>query len=515
MVRTILALLTVLCFFPFEGRASEEQYKETIVNRLTTFAIPIETNAPIVGKPVFLIPKNVKLVDSIITTTPGEKFLARLELLLFFEKPGLYNIGPFIFKDKEGHTYSAPPLKAKVLDQENILLPSKGGDKSLPLKFYTINPFPTIYERSFLFFIFEVPKSYEKIEIYWPGWENIYTIISPQINETNNFYEIKTAVFFFKAGKYNLQPLRLAVKYHDYSQFYSSAVLNFDVNALPYETQSLGLGDGIFKPSIYSSTEKSSVQISLVYTGSGNLYELKPPLFHIAPGGDLLLKDRTIELFDFSPNIKGKVSYTYLFLPHQDGTYNLSIESYKLFNAEKSSYKNISSTSLNFNVLLPSNPKSTEYNSTLKEKLNIKSSIDIDFYALITLIFMFTFVIIGLYIRTIKRTKVKKGPKFTYEEDRLLNVQRAILFFLKTFTDRDLTTLPLSQIKDIIIKTTLPDTLKSSLISWLESSYKVRYLKKGSGVKTHSTLIKEGIELLRILKEQKDSIAKKESKNGD
>lgn len=494
--------LFFLFFYPFSIHA-EDVSKEVVVNRLLRISIPIDTQSPVLNKPVFLLPLGAKLLDSSLKTNYTDKYHNELELLFYFEKAGNYSIGPFVFTDKEGNSHTSPPVKITVTEREVINLPeTKTKSQEQHLKFYTLKPQENLFTNSYIYFVLEVPSVYQSIDILWKGWENIYTEQLPEIKEKNGICEVKFIVFFSKEGKYNLSPIKIMVKKGQNEQMFSSASLNFDVRQIPEELNVIGSGEGIVKSTIYTTTQKNYVQIDISYTGAGNLYNLKSPDIDIFPKGDLLLKKRDLEFYEFYPELKGKVNFSYIFFPPQDSTYQVKIGQSKTFNPKTGAFKNISGIVSAINVMLPSNPQSTEYKETLQSKLNIKTKPDYDFYAIIIGILFVTFLSLGLYLRTLKKSKKRKGTTVKYRYDHFLVVQRAILVYLKFFTGYDLTAVPLSQIREKIKNSMLSEELKSEVINWLEDAFKVRYLDKVKGSK-EELLKQQGIDILRKMKRER------------
>lgn len=502
MLKKVLAVI-FLIFLP-TLIFSEEIQKEVVLNRLFSVNIPVETQSPILNKPVFLIPPGVKLLESYLKTTFADKYRSELELLIYCERAGSYNIGPFVFIDKDGNSHTSPPIKITTTEREGLNLPENNQrSENGALKFYTMKPHETLFTKGYVYFVIEVPLSYKSIEIIWSGWENVYTQQVPEIKQKKDHYEVTFIVFFNKDGKYHLSPIKLKVKKGQNEQIFSSASLDFEVKKMPEELNVLGLGEGVIKPAVYTTTHKNNVLIDLSYTGTGNLYDIRMPEIDVVPEGTLLLKRREIEFYEYYPEIKGNVKSSFIFLPPQDNTYQIKIEGFKLFNPKTAVFKNTSGFFSTINVMLPSNPENSEYKETLKEKLNIKSKPDYDFYAIIIGLLFVTFLSVGLYFRTLKRSKKPKRRPTKFSNDNFLIVQRAILVYLKFFTGQEPIALPLSQIKERVRKSSsMSDELKAEIISWLEEAFKVRYLKKGWSSK-EELLRQQGVELLRKMKKER------------
>ncbi len=486
-----------------------EQGKEVVVNRLSRVTISVDTPSPVLSKPVFFVPQGVKLLDSLLKTSYGEKYHNELELIFYCDKAGSYDIGPFVFLDKEGNSHPVPPLKIVATQKEEVELPaSKTMTQDSSLKFYTVKPQETVYAGGYIFFVLEIPANYQHCEIIWHGWEQIYTEKQPEIKAKNGNYEIKYALFFEKEGKYNLAPLKIKVNNGGNEQLFSSAALHFEVKAAPEELDVIGSVEGTFKPSIYTATHKNYVQIDILFTGSGNLYSLKTPEIEVLPQTEILLRKRDIEIFEHYPEIKGKVNFSYIFFPEQDGSYQIRIKGARTFVHKSASFKNISGYEATVNVMMPSNPHPNEYQETLRSKLNIKARPDYDFYAIIVGLLLITFLSIGLYIRNIKMTRKTKKRQLTLKkQDHFSTVLKAVLSYLRFFTGEDLTTLPLSGIVDKINKSSMDPLLMVEIIRWLEESFKQRYLLKGRTGK-EELLAKEGIELLRKMKKERQRMVR-------
>lgn len=502
-----LFILAFLVLTPILGLAQEDAKQTAILNRLTHANVSVETLAPVVTKPVFIMPPGVKLLESRLNTTFTEKFHCELELILYFERAGNYNIGPFVFNDKEGNSYTVPPIKFEAIENEVLSISSKARKtQPQPVKFYTLKPQENLYPGSFIYFVLEIPEGYQNIELFWPGWEDVYTERLPEITSKNSHYEAKFLVFFNKDKKYNLTPLKIEVKSAQDEKLFSSTALSFDVKKFPEELELFGLGEGNIKVNVYTATQKNYIQLDVVFTGTGNLYNLKQPKITITPEGELLLKKITQDFLELYPEIKGKVRFSYIFYPSQDGTHLVKVSDFKMFNPKLSSFTNISGFSSAINVMLPSNPLTSEYKETLKDKLNIKAKPDYDFYGLIVGLLFITFLSIGLYLRTFKIKRRKKSSKKNQKSfDQVFVVQQAVLSYLKFFTGSDIKLLPLSQIKEKIKESRLNEELQNEIIAWLEETFKLRYLERVNA-KKETILKQEGIKLLRKMKTERQGI---------
>jgi|GEM_PF-3136476 len=507
VARTFLVLLVVL--FSSSGFAQESFDKVAVINRLTHITVSVETQAPVLSKPVFVVPAGAKLLESYLKTTYTERYNCELELIIYFEKSGSYSIGPFVFADKEGNSYTAKPVKIQVLGNEVLQIPAKATKSQLnPLKFYTLKPQDTLYNGSFIYFVLEIPAGYEKVELIWPGWEDVYTERLPDVVQKNEHYEAKFLVFFNKDGKFNLSPLKIKVKKGEQEQLFSSSALNFDVKKVPEELELLGLGDGNIKSTVYTTTQKNYVQLDIVFSGTGNLYNLKPPKISISPAGDLLLKKVSYNFLEQYPEIKGQVKFSYIFFPHQDGIYQVKVNDFKMFEPKSATFKYISGLATAINVMLPSNPQSSEYKDTLKDKLNIRTRPDYDFYALIIALLFVTVIAIALYLRTLKKTKKHKVKVRNFRTtDPFFVVQQAVLTYLKFFTGVDVKPLALSQIKEKIRESSMSEELKREIADWLNESFKLRYLDKTRAGKKE-LLKQEGLALLRKMKMERQKMIK-------
>lgn len=500
MLKKIIIFCTFFLFNPYVVNAEES--KQVILNRLTTLSVSVETLSPVVNTPAFVIPPGIKVVNSYLKTNFTDKYHVEFEILLFCEKHGNYAIGPFVFKDKEGNNYTAPPINITTSPNESIPLIDKvKASSELPPKFYTSKNQDNIFTHTPVYFVLEIPTYYKLLEVIWPGWDNIYTEMTPEIKTKDDKYELKFIVFFSKGGKYAISPIKFNLKRDEKELLFSSAALNFDVNELQEDTETVGVGDGNFKIATYTSTNKNIVQIDVKFSGKGNLYNLKAPQISITPYAAYFLKKKEIEILDFFPEINGNVSFSYIFFPQQDGVYSISTTPAKIFDFTKNAFKNLSGIATSVNVMLPSNPLTNQQNGDLSIKLNIKQKPDYDFYAIIVGMLFITALSIGLYLRNTQKKK-KTLPKIdsSYKKDHLVALQRAILAYLKFFTGTELLTSSLSQIKDAVNSTDLPLTIKNEIIDWLELSFKHHYLKRGD-IAEESFLKEKGKDLLRKMKE--------------
>lgn len=499
----MLKKIIIFCIFFLNSYiVNAEESKQVILNRLTTLTVSVETLSPIVNTPAFVVPAGIKVVNSYLKTNFTDKYHVELEILLFCEKHGNYAIGPFVFKDKEGNNYTAPPINITTVPNEAIPLIEKVKESTkFPPKFYTSKNQDNIFIHTPIYFVLEIPTYYKFLEVIWPGWDNIYTERTTEIKTKADKYELKFMVFFSKAGKYSLSPIKFKLKRDDQEHLFSSAALNFDVNELPEDTEIIGVGEGNLKTTTYTSTNKNIVQIDVKFSGKGNLYNLKAPKINITPKADYFLKKREIEILDFFPEMNGTVSFSYIFFPQQDGAYSITTQLAKIFDFKKNAFQNLSSIVTSVNVMLPSNPLSNQHSGDLSIKLNIKQKPDYDFYAIIVGMLFITAFSIGLYLRNTKKKKNNLSKiDSVYKKDHLVSIQRAILVYLKFFTGKELVTSSLSQIKDAVNSTNLPLTIKNEIIDWLELSFKHRYLKTGN-IAEENFLKQRGIDLLRKMKE--------------
>jgi hypothetical protein len=497
-------------FLTSYGYAAEQPNAntKTVVNRLTYLSFAFESANPAYSNPAYVMPPGVELVSSTLRTEPGNKIINHADMDVFFEKEGIFSLGPFVFHDKSGGSYSVPPTKVEVVSEETILSPNnKVSTADVPPKFYTYKPYPKIYPNTPVFFILEVSGTFKAIDITWPGWQEVYSEKVEENIKTNGVLEIKYMIMFSREGSYSLAPLKFHLRRNNKDYFFSSSPLNFQVDPVPMNGKaSAALGDYTLNITPYTGTNKDYVQIDVVYTGKGYLRDIKPPLLSVAPAADILLRKRLVNFVSYYPEPQGKVEFKYFFLPPNDGLYKIESKPAKTFDPLKSVFKNISSYTASIQVMLPSNPAASGKDNEFQKRLQIRKRLDYDLYVLISIVMLVTFFAIGLYLKG--RFRQRKNPAQLHasqSEDPLAAIQRAVLVYLRHITKEDFLTTPLSQIKESLQKSSLEESFRNEILRWLDEMFKFRYLRTSSPSLAEQ-LKEKGLELLQRLREEKEKI---------
>lgn len=490
-------LFFILLFIP--NLLTAQEIFNTITNRLTKITIKFNTENPIKGSPIFIAPENSFVVNHILTSDFKGIYSNRLDLYCIFEKEGKYELGPFVFNDVLYGSLSVNKVIVNVTGQENIIFnESKQKTIESPPKFYTIIPHKDFYSFMPSYLVIDAPSSTKELVMYWPGWKGVITEKIEEKLKKDGRKEIIFSAIFLKAGKYNLPPLKIAVKNIPTTTkelIFSTGVLKFDVKNLKKDDkENFVTGDFSIKLNSYSTTENNAVNIDVNITGTGFLEQLIPPKIEVTPSVDVFLKEDRKDYFSKFPEYGGTNNFKYFFIPTTEGIYTIKMPSFKIFNPTSNSFKNLSSLTRTIKVHLPSSPVSKEQED-YEKNLNIRIRPDYDFYLFLGFFIFITIVIIVLYFRNKRFIQKKKPiPKNNIDNDlSLSSLQRSILIALEKITNEDLLLASPSKVRMALDKTSLPLELKEQITHWLHESYKTLYLNKTED----KELIQSGLNLLK------------------
>lgn len=495
--------LTIIIFNASNYCLAQEVYS-TFVNRLSKITLKFESTAPVEKEPVYVLPSKTKSIANFLKcNVQEEKYLYEWDLYLFFEKEGEYNIGPFVFYDVENKAISLPLVKVLVNNTETITFDERKikDNVDLPPKFFTVKSNENIYPLTPIYLILELSQQYEKIDIIWSGWENVFVERIPEEKIDGKNLQIKFLLVFTKSGTFNLLPIKFRVEKNNKSFLFSSSPLIYSVSNLSQDIKNNGLGDFKVKLNAYTGTNKNEVVIKTDYTGSGYFKFFIPQKPSVTNINNVFLKDYHYEAKTFYPYPSGQLSYTYYFIPKEDGNYQISLNKEKVFDPKNAVFKEISSTFFNVKVMLPGNPQE-EINK--EKRVANKKKIDYDFYALIIFLLLITFTIIGVSLKSFyksrKKDVVNKNIIDSDTEDELSVILRSFLVLLSNKSGEDLLTAPFSKIEDTLYKIIKEDNLREKVINWLKDVYKTIYLEKKS-FQIRKKLAEEGLNLIKNIRD--------------
>ncbi|MCX7769752.1 MAG: hypothetical protein N2202_01575 [Proteobacteria bacterium] len=473
-----------------------QEINTTITNRLTKITLNFNTENPIKSTPIFLSPENSLIVNQLLTTTFKGQYLNRLDLYCIFEKEGRYELGPFVFHDLLGGSVSVNKVSIEVRDDENIVFNDvKQKSQDAPPKFYTIIPHKDFYKYMPAYLIVDVPSTIKEMNIFWPGWEGVIVEKVEERLKKDGRREIIYSAIFTKEGKYNLAPLKIAVKnFLNKELMFSTSTLKFDVKEIKQGEEKFLIGDYSIKINPYTATENNAVQIDISVSGTGFLEQIKPINLEVSPSVEVFLKEDKKDYFSKFPEYRGNNNFTYFFIPPSDGVYTIKTPSLQIFNPINNSFKNLSSFTRTVKVHIPSNPVSKE-KEDYEKNLNIRIRPDYDFYLFLGFFVFVTITTIVLYVRSKKtqRKELKEESKKSEGSLNLSSVQRSILIALEKITNEELLLSSPSKVRNALDKTYLPVDLKEEITQWLYESYQTLYLKN----KDDKELIDRGLSLLK------------------
>lgn len=496
-------IIIALLLIP-EQLFSQELFN-TFTNRITKISINFNTETPIKSPPLFLTPENSVIINQVLTSNFKGNYLNKLDLYCIFEKEGKYELGPFVFHDFLGNSVSINKVTVNVIGHEDITLKEvKTKPQDAPPKFYTIIPPKNFYIFTPAYLIIDVPSSTKELFIYWPGWKGVITDKIEERIKKDGRKEIIFSAIFTKAGKYNLAPLKIAIKNSsDKELVFSTSMLSFDVKEIDKENrEKFFIGDLSIKLNSYSTTENNTVNIEVIITGTSFLEQITPLNIEVTPTTEVFLKEDRKEYFSKFPEYSGSNTLTYFFIPPSEGIYTIKIPPIKVFNPSVNSFINLSSITKTIKVHLPSNPVSKE-KVDYEKNLNIRIRPDYDFYFFLGFFIFITILTLIFYLRT-KKTITKKSvsPEISENYINLSSIQRSILKALENITKEELLTASPSKIKNAIDKIPISVELKKEIISWLNEAYKTLYIKKIDD----DELVLQGLNLLKKIAKATEEI---------
>lgn len=496
--------LVLLFFFLLNisiSPAEESSVNFTYINRLSKVTLKFDSITPIEKDPFYVLPAGVKTVSSFLKSDIDEKgYHYEWDLYLFFEREGQFNIGPFVFHDTENRSISLSPVMFNVSASEPAEIGLKKIPKisaDLPPRFFTVKSYDTIYPFTPLYLILELNQPYDNLDIIWNGWQDAFTEKLGQELIENKAIQIRFLLVFTKSGTFNLAPIKFRFEKDKKSYTFSSSPMIFTVAKIPDDKAFPG--NVQTKLNAYTATNKNQVTIKVEYNGTGYIKFFKPVAPVVSNINSIFLKDYSYDFKSLYPEPAGKVTYTYFFLPKDEGLYQIKLPEQIFFNPARSVFNKVSTATFNLKVMLPANPLVGNNMGDLEKKLLVKKRIDYDFYAIIIILFLMTFSIIGLYLRaSIKKKKktVIASTQFKFGEDELSSILRSFLVILSNITKEDLLTAPFSRIEEAVIKLGEDESTKKEIILWLRDVYESIYLKDGGAVK-RNRLKEKGLELLK------------------
>lgn len=508
-VSLLIRILFLTIFVVNISIAQEDSASQfTYTNRLTKVTLIFESIAPVERSPHFVIPQGAKAVrDFLKSTIKDNKYYYEYDLYVFFEKDGEYNLGPFIFYDIENRSVSLPPVKINVSNIETVYSDTKKSKKTdlqIPPKFFIVKSNEIIYPYTPIYLILEINQPYEKADVLWTGWEDVFTEKISEERIDDDTTQLRFLLIFTKSGNYNLAPIKFKVEKNNKSFLFSSSPLIYTVSSLPQDINNNGYGDIKLKINAYTGTNKNEVIIRADYSGSGYLRLFNPNKPTVTNVNNVFLKDYSFEMKAFYPVSYSYLSYIYYFKPPEEGTYQIKFDRERIFDPKNSVFREISSSLFTLKVMLPGNPEDdTSQNGGVK--LPVKKKIDYDFYGLIVLLLLVTFLIVGFYLRNFYESKRKKnkeenGELLEEDVDELSVVLRSFLVILGSKSNRDLLTAPFSKIEDSINNIIEDESTRKEVLNWFREVYKSRYLGK-INFKKRRELTERGLELIKIVKD--------------
>ncbi len=501
--RKSLIFKTILLFFIIRSAVLAQDINQTYVNRLTKISLSFYSTAPIEKEPYYLLPAKTKIITNFLTCNFDENgYHYRWDLFLFFEQEGNYEVGPFIFHNIENKPISLSPVKFSVSNTEPLTLVLKRKTEKfldIPPKFKILRINEVLYPFTPVYLTLELDNYYDSIQILWSGWEDAVVERLPDELDENKRYQIRFMVLFIKSGTYNLKPLKFKLERDGKSYGFSSPPFIFFVKDI--ENLMLNYPSDMHRRvNAYAATNQNQVIIEADYYAKGYLKFYKPLKPLVSEDIPVLLKDYNFELISTYPELQTRAKYSYFFLPKKEGSYEINLPEQKSFDYTKGVFKSISSTVFHIKVMMPANPLSTEQ-MDIEKNLSIKRKIDYDLYAIMVLIFLGTFTIVGLSIKTLfKKTSSKRMVAFNNisAHDELSLILRSFLVVLSKKSGKDLLMAPLSEIESELKRLDIPKDKKIAILNWLQEVYRAIYLKQSTAFK-RKILKEKGMEFLKII----------------